>query len=472
MRSLVAAVVLMLSTPLSAQSVSKAIDYAALRDETVRVLADYLRVDTSNPPGGELAAARWLQAFLAREGIEAQILDTAELGAGRANLYARLPATMPAPAGAPARRAIALVHHTDVVPATPSEWTVPPFAGEVRDGFVYGRGALDMKGHGIIQLMALVALKRSGAPRPRDLVVIANADEEVDGRGALVFVARHADLLADVEYLLTEDGGTRVEHGTVRWFGIGVGEKRPYWVRLTATGTPAHASVPTVDNPVPRIARAITRVAAWETPLRVTPAVDRFFKAVARHEQGEAKRWLGDAGAALQSDAGRTWLLSDPVRAALLRTTVAPTVMTGSPKTNSIPGTATAELDIRLLPDEDTAAFHRELVRVIGDPAVRVELMAAVTPRFDAPLDTELFRAIERAAATLLPGVPVATVVDVGASDRPTYASAGIVCYGVTPWLTESADERKGVHGVDERVPIAGIEFGLRLYGAILGGVR
>ena len=149
-----------------------------------------------------------------------------------------------------------------------------------------------------------------------------------------------------------------------------------------------------------------------------------------------------------------------------------PTVLTGSSKTNSIPSTASAELDVRLLPDEDTAAFHAQLAKVIDDPKVAIELSAPVLPRFDAPLDTEMYRAIARAAATLLPGVPVAPVTDVGASDRPTYAEAGIVCYGVSPWLVEAADERKGVHGVDERLAVSGIEFGLRLYGEILAGMR
>lgn len=459
--------VLVLPTSLAAQPT----DFAALRDETARVLAEYLRLDTSNPPGNELVAARWLQAFLAREGIEAQILDAAELGAGRANLYARLRATA-APPGARGRRAVALVHHMDVVPADAREWSVPPFAGELRDGFVYGRGALDMKGHGIIQLMTLVALKRSGAPLPRDLVLIANADEEVDGRGASVFVERHPDLLADVAFVLTEDGGTRVEQGRVRWFGIGVGEKRAYWLRLVARGTAGHASVPLADNPVPRVARAVARAAAWETPLRLTPAVDRFLRAIARHETGDAARWLGDAAAALREPAGRAFLLADPARAALLRNTISPTVLTGSGKTNSIPSVASAELDVRLLPDEDTAAFRAELARVIDDPGITIELVAPVLPRFDAPLDTEMFAAIERAAARLLPGVPVASVVDVGTSDRPTYMAAGAVPYGVTPGLAEWEDERRGVHGIDERVSLASIEFGLRLYAEILRELR
>src|SRR5215208_4867557 len=159
----------------------RAIDWPAIEREAVTLLRDYLRVFSANPPGNELTAARFLQDFLSKEGIEAQILDTLELGAGRANLYARVK-------GNGSKRAIALVHHMDVVPATASTWTAPPFSGELRDGYVYGRGAIDMKGEGIAHLMAVVALKRGGVPLTRDLVIIANADEEWGSKGALTFV--------------------------------------------------------------------------------------------------------------------------------------------------------------------------------------------------------------------------------------------------------------------------------------------
>ena len=264
--------------PISAPAQSSPFDYTALRDEAVELLSQYLAINTSNPPGNELATARWLQDVLAREGIEGQILDTAELGPGRANFYARLK-------GNGKKKAIALVHHMDVVPVTDSQWTVPAFQGLVKDGYVYGRGAIDMKGHGIIQLMALIAIKRAGIQLDRDIVYIANADEEVNGDGAIIFVKRHPDLLQDVEYLLTEGADTRVEGGKVRWFGIDVGEKRPLWTRLVVEGKTSHGSVPIGDqNPVPRLARAIERVAAWQTPLRLTPAVERFFKALATVE--------------------------------------------------------------------------------------------------------------------------------------------------------------------------------------------
>jgi acetylornithine deacetylase/succinyl-diaminopimelate desuccinylase-like protein len=433
-----------------------------MRGESVRRLSEYLAINTTNPPGNELATAHWLQDVLAKEGIEGQILDTAELGPGRANFYARLKGD------GSKQGAIALVSHMDVVPVSREFWTVEPFSGAVKDGYVWGRGALDMKGHGITQLMALIALKRSGVPLSRDVVFITNADEEVDGKGAITFVERHKDLLDGVRYLMTEGADTRVENGRVKWFGIDVAEKRPFWQKLTVKGVASHGSVPTPNNPVPRLVRALDRIAHWQTPVRLTPAVDRFFKAQAAYETPEHRRWLSNAAAALADPRGRAWILSEPERNALLRNTISITVIDGSNKTNIIPGQATAELDIRLFPDQDTTAFRRDLERVIDDPKVKVETIDDVPPPFNAPLDTELYQDIAAVAHAMVPGVPIATPVSAGASDRPTYAQAGIICYGVDPWLVELSENRRGVHGNDERVSIDNLGWGVAFYENVL----
>ena len=454
-----AALLFGLSMPASAQA--PAFDFDQLRDETAQRLSEYLKINTSNPPGNELATARWLMAVLAKEGIEGQILDTAELGPGRANFYARLK-------GNGSGKAIALVHHMDVVPVSREYWSVDPFAGLIKDGYVWGRGALDMKGQGIMQLMTVIAIKRSGMPLSRDIVLIGNADEESDALGSRAFVERHRDLLADVEYVLTEGGDVRVEKGKARWFGLGVGEKQVYWQKLVVKGKASHGSVPTPDNPVPHLARVLARISAWETPIRLTPAVDRFFKAQANAEAGQHRRWLQDAAAALRSPKGRAWLLSEPERNALLRNTISPTVLVGSNKTNTIPAEASAELDIRLLPGQDTVAFRRDLLRVIADTSVTLSLIGDIPRRFSAPLDTELARAIERTASRLVPGVPFATAVGTGATDRPYYASAGITCYGIDPYLVELEEGRREVHGNDERISLENLKFGLRMHLGIL----
>jgi acetylornithine deacetylase/succinyl-diaminopimelate desuccinylase-like protein len=456
----------LLFIPCVAAAQSPTFDYAKLQDEATQLLSSYIQVNTSSPPGNELAAAKWLQAVMTKEGIESQILDTAELGPGRANFYARLK-------GDGSKKGIALVHHMDVVPVTRENWKEDPFAGVVKDGELWGRGALDMKGHGIIQLMAFIAIKRSGMKLSRDLVYIGNADEETDGAGAIVFTQKHSDLLKDVEYVLTEGADTRVENGKVRWFGIDVGEKRPLWTRLVVEGVTSHGSVPSGDlNPVPRLARAVERVAAWQTPVRLTPAVERFFKAQGATETGEAKRWLSDPRAALKSPVGRKWLLKEPERNALLRNTISPTVLTGSNKTNTIPQFASAELDIRLLPDEDPEAFKRALVGVIADTSVKLEEIAPLPPRFDAPLGTKMFKAIEKVSGQMLLNVPVASTVTAGATDRPTYARAGLIPYGLDPYLIPIEENRLGVHGNDERISVKNIGWGVEFYLRLLHEVQ
>jgi acetylornithine deacetylase/succinyl-diaminopimelate desuccinylase-like protein len=209
-------------------------------------------------------------------------------------------------------------------------------------------------------------------------------------------------------------------------------------------------------------------VAAWKTPIRLTPAVDRFFKAQAKSETGQHRRWLQNAAAALRSPSGRRWLLSEPERNALLRNTISPTVLVGSNKTNTIPAEASVELDIRLLPDEDTLTFRRQLLRVIADTSVSLSLIGDIPRRFSAPLDTELARAIEVTGQRLLPRVPFATAVGTGASDRPYYAGAGIICYGIDPYLIELEEGRREVHGNDERISLENLGFGLRLHLGIL----
>ncbi|MGI8498158.1 MAG: M20/M25/M40 family metallo-hydrolase [Gemmatimonadaceae bacterium] len=440
--------------PLEAQQ-PRTIDWPALQAEAVQTLSEYIRVNTTNPPGNELQGALFLKRILEREGFDVQILDTTELGAGRANLYSRL-------RGNGTRKAVALVHHIDVVPATPKFWTVDPFSGAIKDGYVWGRGTLDMKGEGIVHLMAMLALKRSGVPLTRDIVFIANSDEELGGKGAQLFVSRHSDLLRDVEFLMTEGGDNPVVDGKLPYFGVGVAEKRAFWQHLSVKGVPSHGSRPTKQNPVPRLVAALDRIAQWETPLHVTPDVQKYFRDIAPGYQGEQRAWLADATSAVQNPRAREWLLANVYWNAILRNTISLTVVSGSSKTNVIPPEASAEIDIRLLPDTDPEAFAAELRRVVNDTAVHFEPVLALKPRMENPIATDLFRAIERAAHDRDPKALVTTPMFTAATDRPTYRSLGIVTYGFDPFRVESADLQKGMHGNDERLSVENIGFGVR----------
>ena len=431
------------------------IDWDRLRDETVQILADYLRSNTTNPPGNELQTALFLKRILDREGIEAQILDTAEMKpSGRANLYARLK-------GNGSKKAIALVHHMDVVPADARYWSVDPFSGLVKDGYVWGRGALDMKGEGIIHLMAMIALKRSGVPLNRDIVFIANSDEELDGIGAVTFVKRHADLLADVEYLITEGGDNKFENGKLAYFGVGIAEKRTFWQHVTVHGTPSHGSRPTKQNPVPRLVAALDRIAKYETPLHVTPGVDKYFRDIARGYSGKQKQWLSNVQVALDDPMARQWILSDLYWNAILRNTISLTGLHGSNKTNVIPAEASADIDIRLLPDADPRQFLATLQGVVGDTAVQFTPLLTPKAPLESPIETEFFHAIEKAAHDRDPSAYVTTPMLTGATDRPTYRQLGIVTYGFDPFKVESADAQRGVHGNNERLSVENVGFGV-----------
>jgi acetylornithine deacetylase/succinyl-diaminopimelate desuccinylase-like protein len=458
-----AVVLLVVPAALRAQrgAPAPAIDWNAMQTEAVEVLRQYVRINTTNPPGNELATARFLKGILEREGIEAQILDTAELGPGRANLYARL-------RGNGSKKAIALVQHMDVVPATPSTWTVPPFSGDVRDGFVYGRGALDMKGEGVAHLMALIALKRSGAPLTRDIVFVANADEELGSTGGIVFVDKHADLLKDVEYLLTEGGANVVRNGKLEYYSVGVAEKRTFWQKLTVKGTPSHGSRPTRANPVPRLVAALDKIAHYETPLHVTPGVEKFFHDISRNYNGQRAAWLLDVKSSLNQPAAREWILSDVYWNAILRNTISLTGLTGSNKTNVIPAEASAELDIRLLPDQSPDSMLALLKGIVADTAVHFATLLEPKAPFESPVNTELFRAVERAAKERDPSAFVTSSMMTGATDRPSYRKLGIIAYGLDPFRVEAADEQRGVHGNDERLSPANVGFGVHFMYDIL----
>jgi acetylornithine deacetylase/succinyl-diaminopimelate desuccinylase-like protein len=447
------------STALGAQT--KPIDWDSVSRESQAMLADYLRINTTNPPGNEFLAARFLKGILDREGIEARILDTAELGPNRANLYARL-------RGNGTKRGIALVHHMDVVPATPSSWSVDPFSGVIKDGYIWGRGAIDMKGTGIAQLMAMIAIKRSGVSLTRDIVYIGNSDEELTSTGGLVFVNRHPDLLKDVEFLMTEGGDNFIDNGKVVYFAVGVAEKRTFWQRLTVNGVPSHGSRPTRQNPVPRLVAALYKISQYETPLHVTPGVDKFFRDIARIYPEPQHSWLTNVTVALDNPQAREWILSDVSWNAFLRNTISLTGLAGSNKTNVIPGVATADIDVRLLPDQDPAAFLQTLQSVVADTAVHFTTLLQPKTPLESPIDTQLFHAIERAAHDREPGAFVTTPMETAATDRPTYRRLGLTTYGFSPFLIPRPEIQRGMHGNDERLSVDNIGYGVHFLYDIL----
>jgi acetylornithine deacetylase/succinyl-diaminopimelate desuccinylase-like protein len=431
-----------------------AADWKALGDEATALLSQYLRINTTNPPGNEIAAARWLAGVLRRDGIESRIFEPAP---GKANLYARL-------AGDGSARPIILLNHMDVVLASPEYWSVDPFGGVIKDGSVWGRGALDMKGVAITELMTMLVLKRAHVPLKRDIIFLATSDEEIGaGVGAAWIVEREPDLVRNAEFLLNEGGETRADgRGGVDFYGVGTTEKSPFWLDVTAHGTAGHGSRPTPDNPVHRLIRALNRIADWQTPLIVTPTVERSFRDLATIERDStARRWLSDIRAALRDSAAAHVITADITYNALLRNTISITGLKGSDKTNVIPPIATAALDVRLLPGQDPGAFLGDLTRVVGDTGVTIKPQGPNWPATESSTETEMFRAIAAVAHARHPNALVTPLMLAGFTDSHYFRRMGIASYGLGPFPLSEADAR-GVHGNNERVSIDALRFGIR----------
>jgi acetylornithine deacetylase/succinyl-diaminopimelate desuccinylase-like protein len=422
--------------------------------EAPALLARYLRIDTTNPPGNEILAARFLKDVLDREGIESRVFESAP---GRGNLYARLK-------GDGSKPAIVLLNHMDVVPADRRHWSVDPFAGLERDGYVWGRGALDMKGMGIMELVTLIALKREGVPLKSDIVFLGTADEEAGGAmGAGHMVKEHFDLIADAGVVVNESGGISTnEDGSIRHYSVTPAEKVPLWLKLTATGTPGHGSRPKPDSAVNRLVEALHRIVQFRTALEVEPIVQAFYADTADLDPSpERRERLRDLRGSLGDPAFAAEFVRDTRNNAAVRNTVAITMLEGSNKVNVIPAEASAQLDVRLLPGHTPEAFIDELRWVIDDDAIRIETLLSFPPSA-SPADSAFHAAVRDMAARFDPGARVTAPLVSGFTDCHFFREKGIPCYGFVP-LKLSARDLEGVHGNDERVSADTLRLGTRM---------
>lgn len=433
-------------------------------DLAVDLLTRYLRVDTTVPPGNELRGALFFKELLEKEGVPVTI---DEFAPGRANLMAVLK-------GSGKGRPIVLMNHMDVVPADPSRWSVPPFAGVVKDGRLYGRGAVDMKGEGIVQLVAFLRLAREKTRLERDVIFLATADEEEDFAGILRVLSPEGwrERIAGAEYLLTEGGENRaLADAKPLYFGVQTAQKSPFWLKLRTSGRPGHGSRPIADSALNRLIRALDRIRAWRTQLRVLPSVARFLRDQSRRMSGPEAVLYADVAQAIREPASaRAIYDGDESVSALLRDTVSITVVKAGYKTNVIPGSAEAELDVRLLPGTDRAEFLERIKAVIDDPGVEVVPPARFTPPAESRIDTELFGVIERVIARRYPGVPVTTRLGTGATESSLLRPLGIVCYGFTPLLL-TTEEDASQHGDDERVPVATLRESVDIFHEVVTGI-
>lgn len=443
-------------TALAAQD----IDVEALEAEAVQRLQEYLRVNTINPPGNESRAVDFFAAIFEAEGVD---FETAESAPGRGNIWARL-------GGEGNEPALVLLHHSDVVPADERFWDTDPLSGELRDGHVYGRGALDTKTGGILHLQTFLALHRAAVPLNRDVIFMATADEEAGGFfGAGWLVENRPELFEDVGWLLNEGGGGSLADGQVR-FNVEVTQKVPLWLKLVAHGNPGHGSSPQVETAVTRLIAALERIRTQPFEGRIVPAVDTYFKGLAETANEPWRTRYADMATTVRDPHTLRELQEmDPRLHTLTRNTCSMTMLEGSGKINVVPPEATAQLDCRLLPDQDPDAFLAELGAIIDDPDIEIEKIMGFSPAVSTT-DTDLYRTIESVTARHFPGAPVLPMVQGGFTDSHFFRDLGIVSYGFFPTVTPREDAG-GVHGNNERVSVESVKRGTRMMLEIVRGV-
>ena len=431
----------------------------SIEDEALDWLQSFIRIDTINPPGNETRAVDFIAGILEAEGIPYQ---TAESAPGRGNIWARLEGGD--------EPALIMLQHTDVVPADPNYWTTDPLSGEIRDGYLWGRGTLDMKGTGISQLATFISLKRAGVPLNRDVVLVATADEEAGGfYGAGWLVDNHPEIFEGAGLLINE-GGNGEQSDKELLFNVEVTQKVPVWLRLKAIDTPGHGSMPNATSAVTRIVDALGIVRANPFEPRIVPAVDQMFQSLAMSASPEWEDAYNNMSAAVKEPGFLAKLQEhSPFLHALTRDTCSITRFGGSNKINVVPPEAWAELDCRILPDRPSEVFVDEMREMIRETGVEIEVLMAFTPAV-SPTDTVLYAAIEEVTAERHPGSRVMPSVASGFTDSHFTRDLGIPSYGFDPIVVPEAEFSR-IHGNDERINVEAFKRGVIDHLAIIATV-
>ncbi len=454
--------ILLLALLLGAGGASAADPNAAYLSETRERLKALIRLDTSNPPGNEILAARYLKKELAKDGITSDIFTSSPT---RSSLMARIK-------GDGSKRPIVLMCHTDVVPAAAKDWSVPPFDAVEKDGYIWGRGAADIKSMCAVEASLLVWLKRTKTPLSRDVIFFAEADEETGNKERHIdwVMREHAGEVA-AEFGINEGGDTIWTDQGPSEIRVESAEKEYMDITLVAHGQAGHASVPRPDNAVAKLARAVMRLSEHRFPASINAVARRFLETQAAGAQGEQKAAIVMAleskpGPMLDLAADRL-ATADPEYAAMLRNTVTPTILNAGYKANVIPGEATAVFNARLLPGVKAEDLISEVREAIADSAIELRYDPPTRrPVGTMPTDNEFFRAVQSAAADMAPRAPVTPFMAAWTTDSQDLRAQGTLMYGVDPPVTDEDGGR--IHGVDERLSTAALDWYAQFMRAIV----
>lgn len=429
--------------------------------EVIRLLRDLIRFDTSNPPGNERPAVDYIAALLGKEGIP---FETVEPEPRRANIVARLE-------GNASKAPLLLSAHLDVVPALEG-WEHPPFAAEVHDGCVWGRGAVDMKHMAAMSLVVLLDLKRRKVPLARDVIFAGVADEEAGGKAGAGYLVDHRPDLVRAEYCLTEVGGIATPIGNKVIVPVQTAQKGYVWFTMRARGEAGHGSKPKKGTAIEKLAAAVHKLSTEPLKYRLTPTTKRFLEAVVLAHAGPAKLALKGL---FSSKTARMALKVLPqerreVFNAMLHDTASVTGLSAGVKVNVIPNVAEAQVDGRYLPDIDERQFLDQVRRVVG-PDIELEPFDGAPGLEMEDHGGELWDAIERVMKRRIPGCEVAPNMITGMTDAKDYARLGIKTYGFSPVLLKSGESFAELyHAPNERVSVLGLEAGLEWLSEVVEG--
>ena len=422
-------------------------DWPHLEEETMRHFQAILRLDTSNPPGNEVLVTDYVKGVLEKEGIPVQIFAS---DPNRPNLVARLK-------GTGRKRPLLYMGHSDVVTVDPKKWTFPPFSATRDGGYVYGRGSLDDKPHVVAGLMMMLQLKRLNVPLERDVIFMVESGEEGStGVGIGFMTSQHAPEI-EAEYCFAEGGNVTRAEGKVKYAAVQTMEKVSRGIELTATGPSGHASAPLKGNAVVHLSAAVAALGRWRVPIRLNETTRAFFTRMAAvSAPADAARYQAvlnpESPDALAAD--EYFQEHEPRYASMLRTSISPTIINGGYRTNVIPSEAKATLDVRMVPDEDPAAFLEAVKKIIDDPAVIASYPGTNSRPAGraARLDSEAFSAVQSAVARDYDTVTI-PMMGTGATDMAQVRAKGAECYGIGPAADfEDGPKGFGAHSDQERI--------------------
>ena len=425
--------------------------------ETIRLFQEYIQIDTSNPPGDVTKAVKWFAEIFDQENISYETFIVDE-DPRRMHILAELKGSNSS------LKPLLLLNHIDVVPADASLWKADPFDAEIIDGVIYGRGALDMKCLGIMQLMSIVLLKREGYIPERTIKFLGVADEEILGQyGVQWMIKNHWDKL-DPEWVWDEGGlGSTDSFPDLSAFAIAVAQRKSFWIDIEVVGKSGHGSRPFKDYSNEVLAKALNKIVSWETPIDVNPVISEMFYRIGDHMGGlDGFVMKNIDNSLIKYFFGNTVASSSTSTNAMLRNTVALTMIESGYKTNIIPEKAQASLDIRLLPHISSDKFLDELKSVVDDDRIKFIPKRTPTNNFVSNWDTDFFSILSEELNNEKPDALVIPFMTIGGTDSQFFQAKGVDCYGIIPVMV-SEEDIQTMHGIDERLSIRNLNMGTKI---------